>query len=671
MAKSQHPRRDRLSGLGRIDLSTGKIIKSKESDVKKYSFNLTGLFTKFSEQKFQIYKELSKDLRSKKFLDWCENVFIRTKDYGVMRFSPNVWTYAQWLTISALFNPNYEFVYILKSRQLGITTITLMFDLYSAFTLENLQGIIVGSDYSQIEKPIFLVREIYKSLPQEMRIKKVEDNKMRIRFQNGNYFEYYYPAMRISRMGTMGRGTAVNFAHFTEFAFMANEEDVNAIEASFSSHYENRKYIYESTANGYNFFYERWQANKEIPSTKCLFLGWWSREDYVLTNKKELEFYLDKPVFEWEDEKIKEVKERYKVDISFEQIAWWRKQAIVKYGKDESAVLKEYPFTEDDAFSTSGKQFFYVKGIKDASSIKMPKETYQLRLTGNWTDLYIYKSNFGPLKIWKSWDEKHPYARYIIGVDPAFSTSNISDYSAFVILECYADRVEQIGEFAMNTIDVLNFAYLVLYVSALYDALVNYDVSGGGSAFVQFFQNTFYQIVNNKISITSETQREMFETIKKARLQEYIYRRRDSLVSGQAKGIVFTPEVKKRAILTLNSKLISNELIIRSKSLLTEIENIILHEGEIVARSTATPQDKLMALLCALIAYEDIPKGTLFTYEEAQNKLEELKNKDKKDKIAMQKAEILKTFNEHYIFQVLTSFKNKEKLRQKLRKIYF
>jgi len=592
----------------------------------------------YARKKLEIYERLKDNPLARKFFDWCENIEIVTKDYGKIRFSPNIWTLLQWKLVEAFFNPDVESILVTKARQLGGTTICVLLDLFSAFAFPNFKGIIVGADYEQILIPISLVREIYRNLPPGLKVRKIEDNRSRICFANGNSINYFYPAKRSTKIGTMGRGIACNYAHFTEVAFMANERDIEVIEASLSTHYPYRKFIYETTPNGYNFWYERWMANKDVPSSRCIFVGWWGREDYRLTKPEEIRYYMKRKVFEWEEEKIKEVKEKYGITLTDAQIAWWRKQAIVKFKKDEASVLSEFPWTEDDAFSSSGKEMFIQNESYDFlfKHKSAPRTTYHIFWGTNWFNMELKQTSGGALKIWKSWEERNPYARYIVGVDPAFSTDPESCNSAIQVIECYADRVEQVAEFAMATIDLQRLALLTLWLAIKYDAIINYEVQGGGQAFMPFLQNVYY------LAKSIESDSPMWEEIKKGVLREYIYRRRDSLGTQGAKGVVMTYDLKRRAFATLQSLVDNEQIIIRSAYLLQELQNIVFEAGEFFTRSRSVKTDRLMALLIALIAYQDV-QYALMPYAKAMERFEAWK----KDREKEEKERIQANFNEY------------------------
>ncbi|MEM5861322.1 MAG: hypothetical protein QXJ20_02915, partial [Candidatus Aenigmatarchaeota archaeon] len=91
-------------------------------EIRSFSPNFQGLYPK---QKYEIYKRCLKFPLAKKFFNFCENVFIKSKDYPKpIRFSPNIWTYYQWLLAEKLLDPEVHRILALKPRQAGGTTLT-------------------------------------------------------------------------------------------------------------------------------------------------------------------------------------------------------------------------------------------------------------------------------------------------------------------------------------------------------------------------------------------------------------------------------------------------------------------------------------------------------------------------------------------------------------------
>jgi hypothetical protein len=575
-------------------------------EAKRFEPHFQGLLSK---EKQKCFNELKGNERFMKFAHFCCNVVIVTKDFGAIFFDPNIWTLAQWLTAKALFSDK-EIVFIVKPRQAGITTLLLAYDYFCLATLPHLRGILAGSDWEQIKTPIYLFREMYKNLPSHMKLRRTENNVMRQAFSNGNFIIFKYPSSRISQYGKKGRGEALNYAHITEAAFFANEEDLGSIEASFSSHYPYRKYIYESTPNGFNFYFSRYQASKQDPNAYPLLLGWYHVDFYRLTNKEHIEKF-SKPLFTWEDDKLKEIKENYGYEIKLEQLAWWHRKAAFM---GEESALKEFPWTEEDAFAGSSKSFFPKdKVIKFEEMIKPPEHAFNVYTGKTWKQLTLEPNSFGLLKVWEHWDKRDRYAKYFIGIDPAYSLSPQSDKSCIQVIKCYRDKIYQVAEYAYNLIDTRGLAILALVLSAYYDATVNCEVQGGGGTVLYALQDYWRQI---QVIPDSELSNDL-RKVKTAALKEYIYRRRDSLRFAAAKHVYTTHDIKQKMLGMVVEALKNEELIIRSRQLYDELKNFIIEEGDYVYVGKGSG-DRTMALSLAVLSSRDIPSE--FSEQEAQEK---------------------------------------------------
>jgi len=126
----------------------------------------------------------------------------------------------------------------------------------------------------------------------------------------------------------------------------------------------------------------------------------------------------------WEEEKIKEVKERYGIDLTIEQLAWWRKQAKTKFHRDEAMALQEYPWTEEEAFAAKAYSIFQRSIEVINQYIQPPIKVYRVEFGKKWFEMSLEESAFGTLKIWEHWENRDRHAKYVIGVDPSYSTSN-------------------------------------------------------------------------------------------------------------------------------------------------------------------------------------------------------------------------------------------------------
>ena len=58
-----------------------------------------------------------------------------------------------------------------------------------------------------------------------------------------------------------------------------NDEGLESFKQTLSDANPDRLYIWESTARGFNQWYDMWgEARKDPAHCKCIFLGWWSKD---------------------------------------------------------------------------------------------------------------------------------------------------------------------------------------------------------------------------------------------------------------------------------------------------------------------------------------------------------------------------------------------------------
>jgi hypothetical protein len=575
----------------------------------------------YAYQKNAIYQKLKQNREFQLFLQWTSGIHVRTKDEGFVKFTPDRWLYSQWLAVEALFSGKKQIV-ILKARQLGITTICVIFDLFNAFLRPNLKGAILSGDYKLIREIRSIIRDATKMIPPQYRIPVVTDNNFQVAFKNGNTFSFYYPTLKKKSEGTMGRGGATNYGHFTEVAFFANVQDLDAFVSSLSEKYPHRKYIFESTANGVNHFYEMWKLNQKAPDVASLFIGWWANDSYVIDDKENMEYYKD-PVFDWEPEKIEEVKQRYGVEITQEQIVWFRKRAKEKHSLNEEMVLQEFPFTEDDAFRTTGKRAFRRDIIDNIiQNVTPPKKRYTYFISDNLKEAQIAPSAFGKLCLWEDFEDIDRKITYIIGVDPSLSLNPDSDNTCVQVIKCWADRIEQVAELAGNDIDEYHLAFIVAYLAAKYKGMVNIELQGGGHGSFIIFDNLLKYIRSSHFPPDSP-----LEEIKSTMFKEYLYYRRDSLTPSFAKHTYMTHQLKLRAFKGMEAELRSGRMILRSRALAEEL-NKIVRDGDNYSAHEGN-DDRVMALAIALLAYQDINPAILPKYSDYQAEKESYKGEEK------------------------------------------
>ncbi len=163
--------------------------------------------------------------------------------------------------------------------------------------------------------------------------------------------KYNESSIRIGTAGgdEIGRGLTNNYLHCSEVAFWDKPDLIIASLMETVADAEDNITIYESTANGYNFFrneFERGLRNDDNGNIKSLFYGWNQFSEY----KKELTINRQDFIDTLTEEE-RNLQRIYK--LSLEQINWRRNKIKTDYEGREQLFKQEYPIIWQEAFINS------------------------------------------------------------------------------------------------------------------------------------------------------------------------------------------------------------------------------------------------------------------------------------------------------------------------------
>lgn len=143
---------------------------------------------------------------------------------------------------------------ILKSRQLGISTLCALYSLWMALFQEDKNILIIATKTDVAKNMLTKVHEMYNNLPRWLKGKELpsEQNKLSIRFNNGSQIK------AVSSAGDSGRSDALSLLIVDEAAFISNfKEKWASIQPTLST---GGQAIVLSTPNGVgNWFHQTWQ----------------------------------------------------------------------------------------------------------------------------------------------------------------------------------------------------------------------------------------------------------------------------------------------------------------------------------------------------------------------------------------------------------------------------
>jgi len=140
---------------------------------------------------------------------------------------------------------------ILKSRQLGISTLTAGYALWSMTFNHDFNTLVIATKQEVAKNLVTKVRVMHNYLPSWLKNSASEDNKLSLRFENGSQIK------AISSGGDAGRSEALSLLVIDEAAFVDRIDDIWA--SSQQTLATGGKAIVLSTPNGTgNFFHKQW-----------------------------------------------------------------------------------------------------------------------------------------------------------------------------------------------------------------------------------------------------------------------------------------------------------------------------------------------------------------------------------------------------------------------------
>ena len=546
----------------------------------------TGRVLPFPEQEFNAY---------------CARALVLSKDYGLIPFKSlgsQTWVMDH---IKAGLKDGVSSFTILKARQLGITTILFMLDLgwlqhnpgmigafvihsgkAQAFFRNALKRILANTMPPEREEPADDDEALESALNwRDSQI--VTENRDYLLFKNQSMLSYLVAGTRSEEAGGLGRSGSFSFAHMSEVAFYGSPDDLNQFEASLSHKHPRRLYVAESTADGYNHFYDMWNDAKKSALQRAIFASWVMNEAYSCpSGSAEYERYspeTSEPLTKYERVMIALCKRRYDIEVSPNQVAWRRWFSAEKLRGNETTLAQEMPWHEEEAFQSSGRPFFARGAITKLyrATLPMPFKAFRYVVAENWFDTQLVAVNSEQGSNLKLWAEPVEGASYVLGADPAYGSSDAAADSAASMWRVYADRVEQVAEYQCEDISTSAFAWVLAHLGGWFgsngaDVLLALEVSGPGQS-VDIELETLYKLIGRGQGL---------QCTLLPRMKKFIYRRLDMMSGrGSAWHIKMTREIKWHIMCILKNELELGTAHAKSAAMVGELESVHVTEGRV------------------------------------------------------------------------------------------
>jgi hypothetical protein len=593
------------------------------------------------------------------FLSHC---YINSKDEGRINLGQHLYE-GQIRTITEVFDALEEDIhdiYILKSRQLGISTVVRALITFMLGVLPGLKGaIIFDTDQNKTESRAELETMIH-DLPPKLKFSKIRSsNRTGLTLSNDSKVAFMAAGVRKSKTsGTLGRSLGLSLAHLSELCSYDNKAGLEAFQNSLSETNPDRLYIRESTARGFNDWWEMWkQARADVHHCKCIFLGWYTKPSQRI-DRTDLDWalYGDQPPTDTELEKIKEVKRLYNYDISPEQLAWIRRKMDPTAMKDEEGDaeyeasplrIQEQPWTEGEAFQQTGAVFFGAKALTNMTNaqIQKPLERYMFWAGQEFFDMQVHPAPNAKMTEFKVWELPDRNSVYVLGIDPAYGENEFNDRSSIQVLKCYADGIDQVAEYAWPLVTTFQLAWVIAAIMGWYGkdgSEVRYilELNGPGTAVFNELRSLRSKI-EGRLNYKEYEERGLQDIFRNVRT--YIYTRADSMLPGYNYHFITQTRLKVTLMERLRDFVANGHLRIRSLDTIEEM-NTVRREGDSIGAEGSQKDDRVYALALAVPCWEEKARRSLINGRRTREAEAARKSLSMVDRVALFQQNQLQSF---------------------------
>lgn len=540
-----------------------------------------------------------------KFLKFISKLKIQSKDLGLVPFRL---LGSQRYVVDELckaLDQGITDILVLKNRQCGMTTLFIALDMFWAFEHKGLLGCFILHKQEACDDWRAAIEIFYEEIPKtamvdgrnvRMKPEILRHNRNILSFKNSSRFRYLIAGTAENRKGGLGRSGAANYVHMTECAFYGNDDDVAAFESSTSSIYPHRLNIQETTANGFNWWEEQWQEALKSRTKYCIFVGWWrdERNQFHVDHPFYKYFMPDNSITRFERDRVRAVKAEYGIDISLQQIAWYRWHLAEKKHNDQSLMDQENPWTADDAYQATGARYFHsadlTVAIREARRYLI--DAFRYRMGSRWETVEVVKHPQKDAEL-KIWEHASKFGYYVLSCDPAYGSSEVADKNVIQVWRCYADGIEQVAEFASNSLSMYQTAWVLAHLGGFYgtnESRVILEMNGPGKAVFAELQQVKQDL---RLMRPTPDNHELRNCLN--RMHHFFYQRIDNLGSGDmVYQWVMSEQLKAMIMARFKDAFELGRLKVYSVAMLEEMRRVINDAGHITAEGAAK-DDRVVA----------------------------------------------------------------------------
>jgi len=541
---------------------------------------------------------------------WLAEVPVPTRDLGFVPIP--LWSTQRLLlrTILDGLRDGYRQFYVLKSRQVGASSLCLLLTLYWMDRWPGLQGACIADSPENREYFRSQLIQISEAAAHQLgretlclcvtgeEATRPTRNAVQLVWRNQSRLLYQVAGLRTSARLGVGRGVA--FVHATEVARWPKEEAMTYLRASFSERHPAACYIFETTPRGRNWWYDAWMQ-ADGATTRAVFLGWWLREDYVVPPEdKRWAMYWTGRRTRRELYWTREVERRWGHQLTDAQLVWRRWFVAEKAGGNELLADQEMATLPEEGFEATSSPYLpapELARLERAATLGRAPQRFRVEVgtTFESTQLARTVPDRATLEVWEGPAQG---AMYVLAAVPPYAAPVLDTEDPEGVISVWAataDRVDQVAEFADDRIGMQPYAWVVAHLAGAYQGLHQafvLELTGLGSGVLQELRRL--RDYGFGASTTSA-----MRTL--SQLGEYLWRRPDSLGASSAWHWKTTPEFRGWLFARLKDQLVNGRVGVRSPALLEQLARL-RQEGSRVVPEGREPSDH--RVLAAALAVE-------------------------------------------------------------------
>jgi hypothetical protein len=539
---------------------------------------------------------------------FSRSVRIPSRDEGLVAFRPfGTQTYLIREILTGLEQGVREFL-ILKPRQVGASTVLMIFTLFWMLKHAGLQGALVTETDKTKEYLRGSFAKIAETLPTKYTYPTRANNRYGIQWAHGSRLVYETAGIR--KNTGLGKGRGLSFLHATEVSEWGDPEGIDSLRAALSQRHPAACYLWESTAQGFNFFWEMYQDFDRAESLRAIFVPWWRHELYRLEPARDamqarlFEVYWDGGLTPDEIAWQEQITRRWAYTVAPEQWAWYR-WYLAEKARSMLTMHQNYPTLPEHAFQASGGGFiddgtaFRLRATLDRSP-EPAAYRYEFGGTIEASQLVETDPALAHLLVWETPRDGEVY---VVAADPAFGANSASDRAVVQVWRATRRTLTQVAEYCSTDLPLHQFAWVVLHLAGSYyrhpgRSHLILELNGPGRAALQEIQRVMWYGYGSQVPAA-------IQNVLGA-IQHYIYRKPDSLSgTGGAYQWLTTAQTKKLIMEKLrDALLLETRLVIRSRGLVGEL-TALRRDGDKVVSVGRAHDDRAITLAMAIECWSE------------------------------------------------------------------